>query len=134
MRFLCSLLLFSALISCNQSSELEKQLSGSDSLEINFNEPGTNIIAKTVITTEKNAVKKLIHFVSGKPSTANKCDYDGNLMFYNEGKLEGDIAFNYSNDSCRHFIQELNGSLLSSNMSNEAAAFLKSLAEGNGWY
>ncbi len=65
---------------------------------------------------------------------AYKCGYDGNLMFYKEGKLMADVAFNYSGDGCHHFIQEINGTLTSTAMSNEAADFLKSLAEGKGWY
>ncbi len=134
MRFLLPLLMIISLLSCNESSELEKQLSGCDSLEINFNESGTNRIMKTVTTTEKNAIKKLIHFVNGNPSTANQCNYDGNLMFHRDGKLIGDFSFNYTGDSCRYFIQEQKGSLLSSKMSNEAVTFLKSLAEGNSWY
>ncbi len=66
MRLFFILVLFSTIISCNESSEIRKQLSGSDSLEINFNEPGTNNIAKTVTATEAKAIKKLAGFVDSK--------------------------------------------------------------------
>lgn len=134
MRFFFVLLLAMAYVSCKQSSTIGKQLSGSDSLQINFNEPGTNNLLKTVSTTETKAVNKLIHFVDSKSAEAYKCGYDGNLMFYKKGTLIGDVAFNYSGDGCHHFVQEIKGELTSTAMSNEAADFLKSLAEEKGWY
>ena len=111
----------------------DKKLSHSDSLVINFNAPQTIIIEKTVSTTEKKAIKKLARFVSGKPSEAYKCGYDGNMLFFEKGELTGDISFNYS-EACRHFITILGGKLTPTFMSNEAADFLKSLAEGKNWY
>lgn len=134
MRFFLIILLCSVLISCKDSSVIGKQLSGSDSLEINFNVPGTNNIDKTFTTSESKAINKLIHFVDSKPADANECSYDGNLMFFKAGKLLGDISFNYAVDECHYFIQNVNGTLSSTSMSNEAVNFLKSLAEGKGWY
>ena len=132
------LFLFVALllcfVSCSEKSATGKQLAGCDSLVINFNELGTNNIAKTVTTTENKAIKKLAGFVDSKTAEAYKCGYDGNLLFYKKGKLAVDVSFNYSGDGCRHFIQEINGELSSTAMSNEAANFLKSLAEGKDWY
>ena len=123
------------LISCsNSGSESSKQLSGSDSLVINFNTPQSNTIAKTMSTTEDKAIKKLIRFADGKSAEAYKCGYDGNLMFYKKGTLVGDVSFNYSGDGCHHFIMLLNDELAPTAMSNEAVNFLKSLAEGKGWY
>jgi len=85
------LFLFVALIlcfvSCSEKSATGKQLTGSDSLVINFNEPQTNNIAKTVTTTENKAIEKLAGFVDGKTSEAYKCGYDGNLLFYKKGKI-----------------------------------------------
>jgi hypothetical protein len=109
-------------------------LSGSDSLVINFNEPQSNNIEKTVITTEENAINKLARFTSGDSATEYKCGYDGNLQFYKNGELTGDVSFNYSGENCRHFIQLKEGKLTSTKMSNEAADFLKSLREGKSWY
>ena len=123
------------LVSCsNSGSESSKQLSGSDSLVINFNTPQSNTIAKTMSTTEDKAIKKLIRFADGKSAEAYKCGYDGNLMFYKKGTLVGDVSFNYSGDGCHHFIMLLNDELAPTAMSNEAVNFLKSLAEGKEWY
>lgn len=124
-----------SLVSCGGSgSKTGKQLSGSDSLVINFNTPQTNTIAKTTTTTEKKAIKKLARFVDSKKTEAYKCGYDGNMMFYKDGKLTGDVSFNYSGDGCHHFIMMTGDELLPTSMSNEAADFLKSMAEGKNWY
>ncbi|HEV7780987.1 MAG TPA: hypothetical protein VGO58_06955 [Chitinophagaceae bacterium] len=125
---------FIFLVSCSGGSAVSKQLSGSDSLVINFNTPQTNTIAKTTYTTETKAIKKLAHFVDSKDAQAFKCGYDGNLMFYKKGELLGDAAFNYSGDGCHHFIMDIAGKLTPTSMSNEAADFLRSMAEGKGWY
>jgi hypothetical protein len=124
-----------ALASCGGAGSLvSNQLSGSDSLVIIFNTPQTNYIAKTVTTTQRKAIKKLSSYVDGKSTEAYKCGYDGNLLFYKKGTLNGDAAFNYSGDGCHHFIMQVKDELVSTAMSNEAADFLKSLAEGKDWY
>lgn len=135
MRIILSLIILIILAACGGSgSATGKQLSGSDSLVINFNTPQTSNIAKTVNTTDSRAIKKLINYVDGKTADSYKCGYDGNLMFYKKGMLLGDVSFNYSMDSCRHFIQMNDDKLNLTVMSNEAADFLKSLAEGKEWY
>ena len=134
MRYLFYLLMLLVFASCKEKSAIGKQLSGSDSLVINFNEPGTINIAKTVSTTEEKAIDKLARFVDSKKGKEYKCGYDGNLMFYKNGQLQGDVSFNYSGEGCRHFILMLNNELTSTAMGNEAADFLKSLAEGKDWY
>lgn len=85
-------------------------------------------------TTEDKAIKKLIRFTDGKAGEAYKCGYDGNLLFYKKGTLIGDVSFNYSGDGCHHFLQLVDDKLSPTEMSNEAADFLKSLAEGKGWF
>ncbi|MEI2740445.1 MAG: hypothetical protein V9F01_16860 [Chitinophagaceae bacterium] len=123
------------LASCGRSgSAISKQLAGSDSLVINFNTPQTNTIDKIVTTTDDKAIKKLRNYVDGKTTEAYKCGYDGNLLFYKNGTLTGDVSFNCSGDGCLHFIMTVDGKLTPTSMSNEAADFLKSLAEGKGWY
>ncbi len=123
------------MASCGGSgSAISKQLSGSDSLVINFNTPQSNTIAKTMSTTDDKAIQKLIRFTDGKAGEAYKCGYDGNLMFYKKGNLVGDVSFNYSGDGCHHFIMSIKDELTSTTMSNEAADFLKSLGEGKGRY
>ncbi|MEO5948064.1 MAG: hypothetical protein ABIP79_14700 [Chitinophagaceae bacterium] len=134
MKLFLPVALLLCFVSCSEKSATGKQLAGSDSLVINFNVPQTNNIAKTVTTTESKAIKKLAAFVDSKTAEAYKCGYDGNLLFYKEGKLSGDVSFNYSGDGCHHFIQEVNGDLSSTAMSNEASNFLKSLNQGKDWY
>ena len=135
MRFAISLFVLSSfLFSCGENST-SKNLAGADSLVIQFNDPQTNIITNTINTKELNAIKKIRQFVSGKKTEQFKCGYDGNMIFYSKGQQLGDISFNYSGDDCRHFMQLLpDGKLSSTAMSNEAASFLRSLAEGKDWY
>ena len=55
-------------------------------------------------------------------------------FFYIKGMLVGDVSFNYSDKDCRHFLQ-VDGELPKpTKMNDEAAAFLKGLAEGKSWY
>lgn len=123
------------LASCSHSgSVISKQLAGTDSLVINFNAPQSTNIQSTLTTTEKKAIKKLADYIGNKTSPAFKCGYDGNLLFYKEGVLIGDVSFNYSGDGCHHFIMLVNGELTPTAMSNEAADFIKSLAQGKSWY
>ncbi len=122
------------LPSCGSHSVIRRQLSGSDSVLINFNTPQTNVIAKTMATTEKKAIGELIGFVDDKNIQARPCMYDGNILFYAQGQLKGDVVFNYSEDSCRQFILSVDGQLTPVRMSNKAADFLQSLAAGKGWY
>jgi len=129
---------FAALVflaACSGSnSDISKQLSGSDSLVINFNTPQTNTIEKTMSTTALTAIDKLARFADGKTGGEYKCGYDGNLLFYKQGKLTGDISFNFSGDGCHHFMQQADGKLTATDMSNEAADFLKNMYEGKDWY
>jgi hypothetical protein len=127
--FLSSLL----LVACNQSA-ISKKLSDSDSLVINFNVSGTDAISKTVSATEKSAIRKLIGFMNGKPTGEFKCGYDGNMLFYSNGKELLPVVFKYKEDSCRHFLFELDGKVMSTSMNNEAADFLESLKTGKGSY
>lgn len=132
MRLVLLLLPVVLLMSCS-GNENSKQLSGADSAIINFNDPQTNSIANTINTTEGKAIKKLKQFVGGKEAQEYKCGYNGNVQFYAKGALLGDFSFNYQ-DGCKHFIQLKDNKLSSTAMSNEAADFLKSLAEGKSWY
>lgn len=117
--------------SCSGKSGIGKQVESSDSLVVQFNAPQTNNIIKTVTTTEATALQKMIHFTEGKKSEIMKCGYDGNILFYKKRKIAADVSFNYTTDSCHHFIFLINDKLIATAMSNEAADFLKSLAEGS---
>ena len=117
------------LISCN-NSPLVKNLEGSDSLAVRFNYPGTDSIVKIVETTEPHAIEKLLQFAGAKETDQFKCGYDGKAMFYKKGSLAGDISFNFSADGCHHFLHLAEGKLTATRMNNEAADFLKTLADG----
>jgi hypothetical protein len=133
MKLICFSFLVVFLASCSGSS-LSKKLNGSDSLVVQFNTPGTQLIEKTISTTNHNAIRELAGFVDGKESEKYKCGYDGNLLFYKKGSLDADISFNYGREGCRHFIMINGDSLKATRMSNKAADFLKGLARGQSWY
>jgi hypothetical protein len=121
------------LLSCT-SSTLSKKLHGSDSLVVSFNYPNTDSIIKTVSTTEHKAVRRLLQFVDSKQTEQYKCGYDGTMTFFIQGKLVLPVVFKYSEVGCRHFLFDAGNKLRSTTMSNEAADFLKSLADGRSWY
>jgi len=117
-----------------KNSAVEKKLSGSDSLVITFNVPNSDSIIKTVTTTERNAINKVVDFIDGKSAKELKCGYDGNLIFFSKGQTVLPIVFKYKDKDCRHFLFELDGKLMSIKMNNEAADFLESLEEGKIFY
>ncbi len=117
------------IISCG-SSTLVKNIDGSDRVAVRFNHPGTDSIIKVVEATQSHAIEKLVRFADGNETEQFKCGYDGNMMFYKNGKLTGDITFNYTADGCHHFLHMADGKLTATAMSNEAADFLRSLANG----
>jgi len=123
----------SLLLSCNNSS-LSKKLKGSDSLVISFNYPNTDSVVQTVNTTERKAIRRLLQFVDSKETEQYKCGYDGTMTFFIQGKLVLPVVFKYSEEGCHHFLFDEDNKLRSTKMSNEAADFLKSLAEGKSWY
>jgi len=130
----CGFFLLAILFySCN-SSPIQKKLSSSDSLVINFNVPNTDVVVKTVITTEENAINRLSQFVDSKSAEQFKCGYDGNMIFYSKGEALLPIVFKYKEAGCRHFLFELDGKLTNTAISNEAADLLQSLEEGKNTY
>ena len=122
------------LFSCGKQSAISKKLSGSDSLVITFNAPNSDSILSMVTTTEKKAIRKLSGFLNGKATEPKDCGYDGNMVFYQNGSEVLPVIFTYSIDSCHRFLFGLDNKTMSTKMSKEAADFLKSLAEGRGWY
>lgn len=131
------LLVFScifSILSCSQNTAVSKKLSGCDSLVINFNDLQTGSTTRTVNTTSKQAINRLSEFVSARETELFKCGYDGNMLFFEKGKMVSDVSFNYSLEDCRHFMLVADEKLTSTKMSNEAADFLKSLAEGKNVY
>jgi hypothetical protein len=121
------------LAACNQSA-VSKKLSGCDSVVINFNVPGTDEISKTVAATEKSAIRKLAGFMNGKATEGSKCGYDGNMIFYAEGKEILPVVFKYKDKDCRHFLYKLDGKLMDTRLNTEAADFMESLELGRLFY
>jgi hypothetical protein len=134
MRQLSFIILVFILASCGHSSAIDKKLSGSDSLVITFNIPGSDSVSNIVSTTEKKAIRKLSGFLNGKTTDQKQCGFDGNMLFYKNGERLLPVIFKYSSDNCRHFLFELDNKVMSTSMSNEASAFLKSLSEGKNQY
>ncbi len=120
--------------SCNNQSAIAKRFGESDSLVIHFTDPESGQITKAVEATTTAAIQKLSGFVGGKAVEVFKCGYNGNMQFYKGGKLNGDVSFQYQQEGCRHFLHMENGELTSTQMSHEAADFLKGLAEGRETY
>lgn len=134
MKAIFSVIVAISLFSCGNQSAISKKLSDCDSLVITFNVADSDSVLNMVSTTEKNAIRKLSGFLNGKTSGQSQCGYDGNMKFYKNGSELLPVIFQYSNDSCRHFLFELDNKVMSTKMNNEATGFLKSLAEGKGWY
>ena len=122
--FVAALVLLAA---CSSNPAISKQLAGTDSVVVNFNYPQTNNIMKSVASTEDFAIEKLTRLVAAKTIETNKCGNDGNCLFYKNGALLGNVSFNYSTESCRHFAILLDNKLTNTSMDNEAADYLKSL-------
>lgn len=132
MRTVSLLLVVMAFASCSESSK--DPLASSDSLAIQFKSIESGSIVKTIGTNDVKAIRKITNFLEGTPVENYKCGYDGQLLFYKNGSLTRDVSFNYSTGDCRHFLRAAGDSLKATRMSDEAASFLKSLAEGNNWY
>jgi hypothetical protein len=125
--------LFFLLAACS-SSAIEKQLAGSDSLQVTFNYPGSDSVTGIVNSTDTKAIQKLAGFLAGKESAKPNCGFDGNMIFYKNGQQVLPVVFKYSSPGCTYFMYESEGKLLYITPGNEAIDFLKSLGEGKGWY
>ena len=134
MKGILSIIVAVSLFSCGNQSAIGKKLSGSDSLLITFNVPNEDSVINTVSTTEKKAIGKLAGFLNGKKAEKPECGFDGNMIFFNNGEILQTVIFQYNEDSCRQFLFELDNKVIGTKMNNEAVGFLKSLAEGRGWY
>jgi hypothetical protein len=115
-------------------SAISKKLAGGDSLVITFNAPLTDSVLKTVSTSNTKAIQKLAGFMNGKTTEVFKCGYDGNVQFFRNGQLILPAVFKYTEEGCRTFLYDLDNKVISTEMSNEAVDFLKSLAEGKNIY
>jgi hypothetical protein len=134
MKTIFSVIVAVFLFSCGNPSAISKKLSGSDSLVITFNVPNTDSVINIVSATDKKAIRKLTGFLDGKKAEKPKCGFDGNMIFFNNGEIMQTVIFQYNVDSCRNFLFEIENKVMSTTMSNEASAFLKSLSSGRNWY
>lgn len=134
MKILATVIAFFIFCSCNNQSGIGKKLSDGDSIAIDFTDSITGAISKTVAATDANAISRLSQFIDAKTTEIFKCGYDGNLRFFKNDSLLGEVSFKYSNAECRHFLFQHKGKLVSTAMSHEASYFLEGLAEGRTTY
>lgn len=120
------------LVSCENNSHLS--LSSSDSLVIVFNNAGADDVSKRLSTTDRKAINKLARFVETGKAKEHTCSNEGSLLFYQGSAVLKEIHFAYVKDGCRRFYWEDEKAKHDVKMSNEAADFLKGLAEGQSWY
>lgn len=125
------LLIASTLVffSCGHSP-LVSHLQGSDSVAVVFKKPVTEEVIKVVGTAQPYAIQDLLTYTGSKETAQFKCGYDGEIRFYKQGTLAGDVSFNYTTDGCHHFVINKAGKLTATEMSNQAIDFLKALANG----
>jgi hypothetical protein len=115
------------LISCGHSA-LVSPLEGSDSVSVQFTQPGTGSPVKVVESNNDYALQDLLRFADGEQTEQFSCGHDGYIIFYKKGIQTGDIAFNYTTKDCQHFLHRVNGKITTTKMSYEAIDFLKALA------
>ena len=123
-----ALLFIIFISSCTGNSEVTRQLSGTDSLVINYFAPNSQDIVKSVSTADADAIRRVTEFVSMPETELYKCGYDGSLLFFEKGNQISDVAFKFSDETCRHFVLVIEGELVATKMNAQGAAFLKDLA------
>jgi hypothetical protein len=128
------LIVIICVISACGSSVVKSKLSGVDSVVIQYYFPGTDSISKTITTNQEAAIRKLVGFTASRETENFKCGYDGNMIFYKDSQLALPIVFKYREKSCRHFLMDIDGKIISTKLSGEAADFFTSLDEGKSYY
>lgn len=124
------------LLSCGGSnSPVRKKIKGCDSLVVTFNVRGTDSIINIVSTTDTRAIQKLARYLDGKATDKKDCGFDGNMQFFKAGTQVLPVVFSYSKTDCRFFTFDLlDNKVMRVELSNEAADFLKGLAENRDSY
>jgi len=130
---LCVTGLILLFCSCGSKSPIAQQLSGSDSLVITFNVPGTDSVSNIVTTTDTRAIAKLAGYLGGKEQTKPDCGFGGNMLFFKGGQQVLPVVFHASKE-CSYFMYEMENKLRYTEVGKEAKDFLKSLNEGKNWY
>lgn len=130
---LLPLLILIILSACKQSA-VKQSFSSADSLVVYFKNESAGIVTKTVQTTEKNAITKMIDFMDSKSAGQTQCGYDGKMFFYKDNEKMQEADFRFTSDTCNHFAFLLNGNIMYTSMSGEAIDFLKSIESGMPYY
>jgi hypothetical protein len=98
-----------------------------DSIVLNFTDPGTTTIVKIASTTEKLGLDKIKDLYTGAAITPSKCQSDGAMLLYKEGKPIISGFFQFRNKDCKLIKVEVNNFPYYIKLSDEQAAFLASL-------
>lgn len=130
MRYLSLLILPAIFFSSCKQSAITSSFSAADSLVIYFKNEQAGEITKTVQAAESKAISRVIEFIDAKESEAFKCGYDGKMFFYNKGEKMQEVDFKMKDATCNHFSFLLNGKLVNTKMSSEAADFFDALEKG----
>ena len=115
--------------SCRQSA-ISTAFSTADSLVIYFKNEQAGEITKTIQTAETKAINRVTAFIDTKESEPFKCGYDGKMFFYSKGIKMQEVDFKMKDAACNHFAFMLNGKLMNTKMSGEAADFFDALEKG----
>jgi hypothetical protein len=134
MRYCLILFVIGIVFSNCKQSAVKQSFSSADSLVIHFKDEQAGTIIRTVQTAESKAINRMIDFIDSKETELFKCGYDGKMFFYKEDNKMQEVDFKYKNDSCNHFAFKLNGKMMSTRISNEAADFFDALEKGMPYY
>ena len=132
MKFFSLVPLFFIMVSCTGNST--NSLSSNDSSVVQFYVPGSIIVDRTINTVDNMAIQKVEGFIADAQSEEHKCNNEGKLLFFKNEKLEKEVQFAYSWPLCHRFTWITGAITKDAKMSNEAADFLKRLAEAKNWY
>ncbi|MCX8020579.1 MAG: hypothetical protein N2747_08825 [Chitinophagaceae bacterium] len=121
-------------MSCRRPSEVVKRVKGCDSLIITYYTNEENSIPKSLSTTNTKAIRKTAYLLDENDTQPQPVKPDGDMQFYKAGRLILPVVFSYRQPDKRFFLFDLDNKVIYIKMGNEAATFLKSLAEGKSWY
>lgn len=117
-------------VSCEPTA-IRASFRDADSLVVHFKNNAGNEISKTVQTTDKNAISRVIDFIDAPLAEQFQCGYDGKMFFYRDDKLYQEADFNRMEGSCRIFSIVVDGKLIHTRMNNEAMDFFNALERGD---
>lgn len=135
MRFLLSFSFVIFLFSGCKQSAIQQSFSSADSLVIHFKNEELGTITKSIRTTDRKAINRIITFIDAGPVENTECINDGKMFFYKEGLQIQEVDFNTNEISCtQRFTFLVNGKLHSTKIKKEAIDFLFALEKGLPYY